>query len=97
MDPRTLWSSTSRDHSVSSRLVTSDDLDPGEEPGSLASLRSDSGLNSLECWDYTVELEAISTGPGDSRHLGSGQCSASHICSALSFAHCIDGSHFLVV
>ena len=87
MDPRTLWSSPSRDHSMSSRLLASEDLlDPGEQPGSLASLRSDSGLNSLECWDYTVELEAITTGPGHS-----GQC------SALSFAHCIDGSHFLVV
>ena len=68
MDPRTLWSSLPRDHSVSSRLLASE-----EEPGSLASLRSDSGLNSLECWDYTVELEAISTGPGDTRHLGPGQ------------------------
>lgn len=67
MDPRTLWSSASRDHSMSSRLLASEDLlDPGEQPGSLVSLRSDSGLNSLECWDYTVELEAISTGPGDS-------------------------------
>lgn len=84
MDPRTLWSSPSRDHSMSSRLLASEDLlEPGEQPGSL---RSDSGLNSLECWDYTVELEAITTGPGHS-----GQC------SALSFAHCIDGSHFLVV
>ena len=74
MDPRTLWSSLPRDHAaVSSRLLASEELDSGEEPGSLASLRSDSGLNSLECWDYTVELEAISTGPGDTRHLGSGQ------------------------
>ena len=94
MDPRTLWSSPSRDHTMSSRLLASEDLlDPGEQPGSLASLRSDSGLNSLECWDYTVELEAISTGPGDSRHLGSGQYSL----SSLSCVHCIDGSHFLVV
>ena len=66
MDPRTLWSSGSRDQSTaSSRLLASDELEPGEEP---VSLRSDSGLNSLECWDYTVELEAISTGhPGQWR------------------------------
>ena len=58
---------------MSSRLLASEDLlDPGEQPGSLASLRSDSGLNSLECWDYTVELEAITTGPG---HSGQAQLS----------------------
>jgi hypothetical protein len=39
--------------------------DPGlvlqseEEPASLSSVRSDSCLNSMEYWDYTVELECI--------------------------------------
>ena len=39
--------------------------DPGlvlqseDEPASLSSVRSDSGLNSMEYWDYTVELECI--------------------------------------
>ena len=30
-----------------------------EEPTSLSSVRSDSCLNSIEYWDYTVELECI--------------------------------------
>ena len=66
MDPRTLWPSPPRDLAMS-RLTS---LDPDmEEPASLTSLRSDSGMNSLECWDYTVELEAIQTG-----NTHSGQC-----------------------
>jgi len=34
-------------------------LQSEEEPASLSSVRSDSGLNSMEFWDYTVELECI--------------------------------------
>ena len=29
------------------------------QPTSLTSVRSDSGMNSMEYWDYTVELECI--------------------------------------
>jgi hypothetical protein len=34
-------------------------LQSEEEPASLSSVRSDSWLNSMEYWDYTVELECI--------------------------------------
>jgi len=34
-------------------------LQSEEEPASLSSVRSDSCLNSMEYWDYTVELECI--------------------------------------
>lgn len=30
-----------------------------QQPPSLNSIRSDSGMNSMEYWDYTVELECI--------------------------------------
>ena len=34
-------------------------LQSEEEPASLSSVRSDSCMNSMEYWDYTVELECI--------------------------------------
>ena len=76
MDPRTLWSSPPRDLAMS-RLTS---LDPDmEEPASLTSLRSDSGLNSLECWDYTVELEAIQTQPGHQPASGEKYAKVQHL------------------
>ena len=34
------------------------------QPPSLNSIRSDSGMNSMEYWDYTVELECIGQAAG---------------------------------
>ena len=47
MDTRHVWSSDTCHDTVS------------EQPASLTSIRSDSGMNSMEYWDYTVELECI--------------------------------------
>ena len=35
-----------------------------QQPPSLNSIRSDSGMNSMEYWDYTVELECIGQAAG---------------------------------
>ena len=35
-----------------------------QQPPSLTSIRSDSGMNSMEYWDYTVELECIGQAAG---------------------------------
>ena len=41
-------------------------LSSEDEPASLSSVRSDSCLNSMEYWDYSVELECIQGPEGES-------------------------------
>ena len=41
------------------RSVWQTQTDQHHQPPSLNSIRSDSGMNSMEYWDYTVELECI--------------------------------------
>ena len=48
------------------RSVWQTQTDQHHQPPSLNSIRSDSGMNSMEYWDYTVELECIGQTPGTS-------------------------------
>ena len=47
-----------------SRSVWQTQTDHHHQPPSLNSIRSDSGMNSMEYWDYTVELECIGQAAG---------------------------------